>query len=76
VRTVVYVAHASRVLGSAGMLPAAVGILPTALTVRWVTGSRFLFSMLSGNMPDRAGNMPALPRDSRTHTGRFKLRFG
>ncbi len=33
------------------------------------------FSMLSGNMPDRAGNMPALPGDSRTHTGRFKLQF-
>ncbi|PYK42144.1 MAG: hypothetical protein DME60_00050 [Verrucomicrobia bacterium] len=58
------------VSGSAGILPAAAGMLPAAFcnilahklpgNIPWLVPR--IGSRLSGNMPDRAGNMPALPR--------------
>jgi hypothetical protein len=55
------------------MLPAAVGILPTALTAsNWIAISS---SVLSGNMPDRAGNMPRAPQARETHALPFPEKF-
>ena len=51
-------------LGSAGILPAAAGMLPAAFfhAVALQFSIRFQREVrLSGRMPDRAGNMPALP---------------
>jgi hypothetical protein len=55
-------------VGSAGILPAAAGMLPGAFShvAAPQFGIRFQRELkLSGRMPDRAGNMPALPQHSR-----------
>jgi hypothetical protein len=59
-----YCANRKTFLGSAGILPAATGMLPVAFFSRRVATVSICFQgcvKLSGRMPDRAGNMPALP---------------
>ena len=52
---------ASILLARAGMLPA---IFPDAKQRQSLRYRESLAKELSGNMPDRAGNMPALPKET------------
>jgi uncharacterized protein len=54
------------VKGSAGILPAAAGMLPGALRSAMLNLKVSIASQLSGRMPDRTGKMPALPIRTRT----------